>query len=66
MTAHSRARRDRLRWSGQFEAVAWRYAAFAQFGHDYRDAAWENVEVTAEYWHMACGVQAALEEAGDG
>jgi hypothetical protein len=54
-----------LRWSGQFEGVAWRYAAFAQFGYAYRDVPWENVEMTAEYWEMACGVQAALEEGSE-
>ena len=54
-----------LRWSGQFEGVAWRYAAFAQFGHAYRDVPWENVEMTAEYWEMACGVQASLEEGSE-
>ena len=38
-----------LRWSGQIEGVAWRYAAFAQFGDGYRDRAWEDVEMTADY-----------------
>jgi hypothetical protein len=51
-----------LRWSGQIEGVAWRYAAFAQFGDAYRDVPWERVEMTPEYWDMACGFQAALEE----
>jgi hypothetical protein len=55
-----------LRWSGQIEGVAWRYAAFAQFGDCYRDVPWERVEMSAEYWDMACGFQAALEEGSDG
>jgi hypothetical protein len=51
-----------LRWSGQIEGVAWRYAAFAQFGDQYRDVPWERVEMTAEYWDMACRFQAAIED----
>lgn len=39
-----------LRWSGQFEGVAWRYAAFAQFGDAYKEMAWERVEMPPEYW----------------
>jgi hypothetical protein len=53
-----------LRWSGQFEGVAWRYAAFDQFGDAYRGVPWERVEMTPEFWDMACGVQGAMEEEG--
>jgi hypothetical protein len=50
-----------LRWSGQIECVAWRYAVLAQFGDAYREVPWERVEMTAEYFDMACGFQAAID-----
>jgi hypothetical protein len=53
-----------LRWSGQIEGVAWRYAAYAQFGDAYSDVAWERVDMTSDYWDRARAFQAAIEEDG--
>lgn len=42
-----------LRWSGGMLGLAWRYAAYAQFGAEYCSQPWEAVEWGDEYWELA-------------